>query len=486
MNPNKELQHLYNSLTPGQKNILKSKLSDSPKLQELVLLLESGKYSTTSAVSTIYKDDADLEFNVLKNRFFKLKAKLISLLEDLETTSDKETLPEEELELQELETKLYDLENQEKTLLRLEQLKKKCWERNIFELPPRIIMNVMQLRANMRLPHVEENAIEFEKASHLLYTLNGCYKLFLSIRNNKKSTQTELRLEQLRQIHQKNKEYHRFSLIYNETCLRFKIEKQRGLLQRQYQTHFQNFTKTFNTNPKTPIYQYFYQHEKYSVVNLLYWSMVYHFNKGEMLESVNNAIRISELLHKNVYLSKHFFSKLVLDWPIYVLLNNDKYQESIKFLNLYRTAYSNQKSILFDYTVLLTESLIYTHSFPKINHSNPNELFHKLNELYSKIAKLNEDEKNYCLLMQLRWAFILNKKEKLAELLKKEKFVTYLTKSSNFSAIVKLYEALNNKEELANYITYSNKLINQELDKGNLVSDLVWSKKIATHHHKLL
>ena len=97
-------------------------------------------YKNSDAVTFIYIDDKDKNaYSVLENRYFKLRKKIHDEL--LKATSDTQTgeLLTEEQHILYRNKNLTSATNKEGAYKELVELEKVCWKKNIFELIPDII-----------------------------------------------------------------------------------------------------------------------------------------------------------------------------------------------------------------------------------------------------------------------------------------------------------------------------------------------------------
>src|ERR1051326_6417565 len=138
---NKQLFDSYKKLAETEKAEMRFRLKDSPVGLSFIEFLDkcnNRNFRNSDVVQHIYKDELDKKpYAVLENRFFKLRKKITD--EFLSRASDHATfLPEEENELQNCR-KLIRENEKEAAFHRLTALEKDCWEKNIFELLPAII-----------------------------------------------------------------------------------------------------------------------------------------------------------------------------------------------------------------------------------------------------------------------------------------------------------------------------------------------------------
>lgn len=171
---NQLLQNRYNELGMEEVKQLKHRLRDSPKALRLIELLETRrgrKINTVDAVDYLYEGESGT-FEVLRNRFFKLRKQLISMME--QSTSPAGSAAG--LSLLPLEEKLYRCrqlisENHfQLARTELRALITECKNLNVFEVLPDAISQLIY--CNMALNVLRENeglTNELAEASAVLH-----------------------------------------------------------------------------------------------------------------------------------------------------------------------------------------------------------------------------------------------------------------------------------------------------------------------------
>src|ERR1041385_5871622 len=172
---NSLLQNRYNELGKEEIFLLRKRISDSPRALLLFDFLEKRKekkINTNDAVDFIYKGDSE-KFEVVRNRFFKLRKQVIDLINDSGKSSSANGML-----LLPLEEKLYrcrQLISENHFQLaknELRQLIAECREANIFEILPEAIGQLIY--CNMAMNVLKENEkllTELNEASSLLNDL---------------------------------------------------------------------------------------------------------------------------------------------------------------------------------------------------------------------------------------------------------------------------------------------------------------------------
>ncbi|TND01738.1 MAG: hypothetical protein FD123_4224 [Bacteroidetes bacterium] len=181
---NNYIRESFLKLPAVSREQLRRQFSGSPVMLRLLDLLEHStekKFGVHEAVGYIYKEEQDEgNFEVLRNRFFKLRKKLIEALESRSGTpaGEKESgaagfqlLPLEQ-EYYRCRTLVQDNHFQE-ARKRLEKLMEECWKKNIFELLPDAINQVIFCNFTLNVFRDNEKLYkQLEEASVLLNSLN--------------------------------------------------------------------------------------------------------------------------------------------------------------------------------------------------------------------------------------------------------------------------------------------------------------------------
>lgn len=219
---NQLLQNRYNELGKEEIHDLKFRVKDSPKILRLINLLESKrdkKLNTVDIVGFLYEGESE-SFEVLRNRFFKLRKQLLGLLEKGKTEQGSSSI-----ELLPLEEKLYQCrrliyENHFQLARKeLKALLEECRRLNVFELMPETITQLIYccLAINI-INEIEPLTDELIEASALLNDFRLMQALarktyvvsFAHIPNKIAS-----RLKQMRRLAIRHKDWPRFRLYYH-------------------------------------------------------------------------------------------------------------------------------------------------------------------------------------------------------------------------------------------------------------------------------
>jgi hypothetical protein len=225
---NQLLQNRYNELGSEEITQLRHRLKDSPKALKLIDLLENRrkrKINTVDAVEFLYGDSEET-FEVLRNRFFKLRKQLLGLMETRGNKGNGNSV-----QLLPLEEKLYRsrqliAENHfQLARTELRALAAECKKLNVFEVLPEAINQLIYCNLAMNLLHENDHLVdELTEASALLDEFRQMQalsrKAYLSAiaRNQKNITKAT---QQMRRITIRRAAYPRFKILYHFTVFSY-------------------------------------------------------------------------------------------------------------------------------------------------------------------------------------------------------------------------------------------------------------------------
>ena len=179
---NKELHDSFQKLNDMAKADVKHQLKDAPVGLRLFYFLENNQnrnFRNREVVEAIYKDELQSnDYSVLENRYFKLRKKFLEEYFSAPDTSE-EIMAEEEA--QHLKArKLFQQGDREQAYNTWVALEKICWEKNIFELLPQVIDNLIfcnqvlnKLERNEELYLRMEEAMKLQKEMEVLLQSKG-------------------------------------------------------------------------------------------------------------------------------------------------------------------------------------------------------------------------------------------------------------------------------------------------------------------------
>ena len=288
----KQLFDTYKQLESFARDEVKYKFKDSPvglRLLEFLDRCTNRNFNHREAITFLYKEDeASIDFTVLRNRYFKLRKKLLE-----ELSSNTKPSPPDDLLTTE-ETQLYQLRktlssNHRDTLKQLTALEKHCWEQNIFELLPTIIDQM--IFCNHALTKVDDNKElhkRYEIALGLQYDMGRVTNLTRQVYeiNFKKGIKhAGPQLNEMHRIAIKNKDYPRFMLCYHYVSMYYKLGSKDYLENMQViSRHFTAFKKLSASHPLIPALKYGLNYATLQRYHFSEIRVFYHYNKCEFEE----------------------------------------------------------------------------------------------------------------------------------------------------------------------------------------------------------
>jgi len=398
---NQELKAAYNKLSAIERDHLRQEFANSPKILLLLNFLEDLKgidFSNQQVIPYIY-DQADGSFDTLRNRYFKLRKSVLSSIQQLGTSPDGGhfQFPDEQAELYRIKL-LIKQEGQYGTARqKLEQLIKKLWQENLFEILPDAIQNLMYCRQvlgdyhqNTALYQQWELAIDLQKDINqvkLLSTkaLNGYHE------GGGFSKVLETMLP-MKKVAQKRKDYPRFQLCYHLSHVlngAATMGNKLGALTR----HIKQFEALRKQYPDMPSLNYETNHLWTERFRYLYAKGMYNYMKEDIrgfykhqAEAYHLTQRIPEL--RGARSEGMFMNKIRTE----VLLA--LYHEAQETASQMQAFQKEHKLLANTWKTLLELGRMYVYSYPKVKPENLKLFLDTLERnLKNAGAAMNEPEK---------------------------------------------------------------------------------------------
>jgi hypothetical protein len=393
-NHNLLLTEQFSKLSGLQKDKLTNEFRNAPLMIKLIGFLEKqGKksFSSHACISKVYDIDiSDSNYRVVENRFFKLRKKLLDRLSDLSASIVPTTHAlDEEMELREC-IDLLNKGQKELSYKRLEELEKRCWQKNLFELLPRILDRL--IFCNQSFNRIEENKAiysRYDEAVRLntlvLQVLKKVRQVY-EINYQKGITAAKSELRFIKKVADQNLKYPRFAFIYNHLSLYYKLGSSEYLDKMQVLgKHHAAVKKIYSEHGNMTIF-YTPNYEYYQEVHLKEISMFYLYNKCDFEEAYQESCAL-----------KKFISS-----------NNSPKAESF-FYNAFRAElaagkYSDAKQTIDEYAEVLRRNnqtdrmpfvhalhmMLYVYAYPKVKVDNLSYT-EKMFEQYIKWAQKNRN-----------------------------------------------------------------------------------------------
>lgn len=295
---NKEIYEVYHNLTDTRKAGLRNRYKDSPlvlKFMDFLAGADEPEFRNAEAVQFIYgKKSGDEKYSVLENRYFKLRKKVYDeLCSKADSATHNEQLPEEEALLNRCKQLIATGDKKEAYRL-LTGLEKQCWERNIFELLPTVLDNMIycnqgfnELDKNKPLYKKLEEAIElqYDLNRALMYIRQVYEAFFLEGPGAEKSL-----LLALKELGDKHKDYPRFIMLYHYVSVSYKLGSMdyAGNMQ-VISRHLAEFKRLYGEHPFIPIVIYKTGHDRLFHFHYNQITTFYHTNRGEFEEAYHST-----------------------------------------------------------------------------------------------------------------------------------------------------------------------------------------------------
>ena len=391
---NKELFDNYKKLSVTGKSELRFKMKDSPvglSFLEFLDACTNRNFRNSDAVDHIYKTEKGIKpYAVLENRFFKLRKKIN---DEMESSSDADPgiLPEEELELHRCKRQVRDgdKENAYQSLVALE---KDCWAKNIFELLPAILDQLIFCNQSFnRLERNESLYGRLEKAIELNYDISRCMMTARKIYeiNFKKGIRfAKKELELMKDLALKHKNYHRFELCYHHVSLYYKLGSTDYINEMQViSRHYRKFRELNSKYPMMPMIGYRSNYRQYQHFHFQLIAVFYHFNRCEFEEAYQAMKEMWVMMEEsgsifNIYKTESSYFNMVNS-----MIATERYHEADEIADKYTLFLKeNGQSDRVSFAHLL-KALVWCAAYPKIKTVNLSFLLSRIDEQIKQLKK---------------------------------------------------------------------------------------------------
>ncbi|MBN8702102.1 MAG: hypothetical protein J0M08_03500 [Bacteroidetes bacterium] len=422
MKHNRDLQIIFNKLTVSQLLQVRAKVADAPKLLQLVQILESNQYNENFAINRIYKDEiAADEMTAVRNRFFKLRAKLLELLDSI-SNSEFNPISEEEERYKELVVQSYDIASMSFVLGEFLKLEEQCWKKNQFELLVPLLSQIIRLKTRLRMRWGDDEYKKLEIANKLNFEVTNCYLTSLQcglyVSHHENFDKVGDLINYLRQLAHKYKEYPRFSFIYHWAALNYKLFAYHGSKQELFKKHYHTLKNIFDTNPEVPLFfDGRYKTEQFNE-SLLFFNGLYYFNIGDLNESENQINKLIDLYNTGTPLSRTFLANGNIELIIMLKTIRNKEKDVAKVIALYEKTFGLADAI-HKSNLAVFKSLAYFLSSTQNFSKNAKELIPSLREAVSFYKEINHFRFSFSLEALAMLLFINGNKTEVEEIFDK-------------------------------------------------------------------
>lgn len=412
---NQFIRDSYHKLNEQEKARLKREFADSPKMLRLIELVEKRDnklLNTYEAVGFVYAREKE-SFEVLRNRFFKLRKKLAETLEQAakpsgDTASD--LLPYE-AEYYRCRQLMLDAQF---TMAdkRLEALFKNALNDQVLELLPDV------LHQRIYIAHVLHDVERIEKLLALHTEVTAAYAALLKMRElNRKIAisvfgqdfDLDAMFKQMSALARKHRQFPRLQFYYHYT--RFTISSSTKMVKdKSVYHHLAACRKMLAARPAMPAAIY----EPGGDVSINFQLKVaeamlaYHNNNAE--ESYMHMKALTELI--NTYPSlRHKRSEAIYLNLLSIQIATARYAEALSNCDdLLR--FHKEKGIPDKHSLVWMSRLeVYSYAWPELNAPDPDTLFKKSREYLSELKKQKDPRyQTYNIMFILAQVLIGNRK----------------------------------------------------------------------------
>jgi hypothetical protein len=431
---NKELYDIFKGLNETERSELRNKLKDSPVALRFYEYLGDNKqrnFKNREAVNYIYGADAVTPYPILENRYFKLRKKFFD--EYLSPpVQDESILADEEKELMRCR-QLIQKNEKDAACKALAALEKTCWTKNIFELLPAIIDNL--IFCNQLLNKLEKNAGLYARMDKAVRLQSDCYKMISLARKvyeinfRKGVSHAKKELSAMKELGIKNKDFPRFELCYHHVSLYYKLGSAEYIEDMQViSRHYGKLRGFIRKFPELPLISYRKNYVVYQHMHYRQMTVFYHYNRCEFEEAYR--------------MMKEFYELTLQQPAIYGL-----YKSESLFFNMFNNCratfrFAEADRILDDYSRFLRENnnmekLIYAYTLKAIlfSEARPNKLGmeagllkEKLDEYLKRVKGENNVQTSYgeALVVKSRLYFIEGDFDKARQLIRNPEATSFL------------------------------------------------------------
>jgi len=392
-NQNILLKENFAKLSSLQKGRLVSVYKNSPLILKLIKFIEKQKetnFNTRACIQYVYDTDANkADYKTIENRFFKLRKKLIDGLSKNKTDNKQAHAPDEELELR----ACIDLFNEGQKNLsykRLEILENTCWEKNIFELLPRIIDRL--IFCNQSFNTLEKNAALYKRCD-LAIKLNATTQQVLKnvrrvyeINYLKGISAANNELRFIKKAADRYKQYPRFNFIYHYVSLYYKLGSSEYINKMAVLgKHHSSLKKIYQTAGRMTVF-YIPNYVYYQEVHLKEISMFYYYNRCDFEEAYRESGELKKFISKNHSpKAESFFYNAFRTELAY-----GRYQEAKQTVDEYAEVLRKNNQIEKLPIIYALQMMLYVFAYPKIKYDNISYM-ESMFEQYLKWAQKNKN-----------------------------------------------------------------------------------------------
>jgi hypothetical protein len=448
----------YQKLSEPERAELRHRYKDSEIGLRLVAFLDqctNRNYKNADAVKYIYNDSPTEEYNVLENRYFKLRKKAIDDLNEFSSGNVNLLFTEEEALLNQCKH-LITTGDKKAAYKQLTELEKKCWNLNIFELLPSILDNLMFL--NQTFNQVEKNKEIYpllEKAMVLQYDINRAIMLARQVYDIMLTIGLKFAKKQfagLKELADKNKAYPRFAMIYHHTSLYFKSSSQEYFNNQQVVSrHHADLTKMYEEYPLIPLISYKANYAKFFHFHFCQITTFYHNNRGEYEEGYESMKEAWDMAHSTDLVYNMFRSEALYFNMFSMQIITGRYRDTLETCNMYAAFLKENGKMEKLVFANMMKAILYVNAFPQTFKMDTAYLLEQTDE-YMKTVKKNtsiEFPYHHAMGYKVKMYIIMGEYEQAKKLMAKAEATDYFKEMGIYELVNNLIELLSksNSEE---------------------------------------
>ncbi|HSY77673.1 MAG TPA: hypothetical protein VK890_12485 [Bacteroidia bacterium] len=440
----------FRKLTDTQKTELYRKYKDSGiglKLFGFLTTVQANDFKTTEAVKHIY-NGATEAYSVLENRYFKLRKKVLDDIKAFSKDEGLQLLAEEEAALNQCKY-LISSGDKKEAYKRLNELERLCWERNIFELLPAILDNL--IFCNQAFNELEKNKALYarmEEAIALQYDIGRVNILSRQIYDvffMQGLAQARAQFNSLKELAEKNKKYPRFLMCYHYMSLYYKASAPEYFNNMQVVSrHHAEFKKLYTVHSHVPLMNYRANYAKHFHFHFNQITALFHNNRCEFEDAYLSVKRIWDLAQSSDSVYKQYKTESLYSNFFNVQVLTSRYRDAFETSNAYNSFLKSNKH--FDRLPFanMLKAMLYINSWPQTFKLEPEYLHEQADEYIKQVKKQESIELTLvqALLIKAQLYIVQSNFDKANTLLKKPEVKKLLSELKIADLINELVEIL--------------------------------------------
>jgi hypothetical protein len=453
---NKFIFQSFKKLSEIEKSTFVHRFKDSPTVVKFIDFIErsdSPNFKTLSAIDAVYGDEKNkTEFRILENRYFKLRKKVSDELKQTNKIDSSNLQAEEEQRFL-TARHLISSENKELAYKQLVALEKECWEKNIFELLPSIIDQLIfcnqsfnRLENNKPIFARQKNAIEL---LHDMSILGMTARKIYEINFTKGIDYAGKDLAMIRKLAAKHKQYPRFLLCYYHVAAYYKLGSPKHAGESTISRQLSAYKKLQKKYPLIPLMQYKANYVQFQHLHFNQMMISYHFNRCEFDQAYLAMKEVWHLVVQENSIFKMYKSESLFYNMVTAQCMTQRYAEAFETTNdfiSYLKANQQTDKLLVPNVL---KAWIYADIYPATFKMNPSFLSDQLDE-YIKVLKKSGNTMiplDQTLVLKAKLLIIDKKFDKAHQLFKDPVVVSYLNALNLNSIFLNLISILENDPE---------------------------------------